>query len=224
MTNTTDQKAGALRGIIFDMDGVLVDSEKFICEAAMQMFLKKGLTVQPEDFLPFVGTGEDRYLGGVAEKYGLALELEEAKLHTYKIYGEIMHGRAKPLPGAPEFLRAARVRGLKLAVASAADRFKVDINLREIGIPAETFDAVVTGSEVTHKKPDPEIFLKAAEHLGLTPAQCLVVEDAVNGVEAACQGGFKSLGITTSFSIAQLHKANWHAPDLASTPKECLEW
>ncbi|MCE5199878.1 HAD hydrolase-like protein, partial [bacterium] len=58
-----------IRGIIFDMDGVLVDSEPFICEAAMRMFAEHGITVKPEDFLPFVGAGEDRYVGGVAEKY-----------------------------------------------------------------------------------------------------------------------------------------------------------
>ena len=64
-----------LQGVIYDMDGVLVDSEEFICRAAIAMFVEHGLEVSPDDFRPFVGTGENRYIGGVAEKYGLHLNL-----------------------------------------------------------------------------------------------------------------------------------------------------
>lgn len=213
-----------LRGVIFDMDGVLVDSERFIAEAAIQMFARRGVTASRDDFLPFVGAGEDRYIGGVAELHGLNLDLHEAKQETYRIYADLLHGHVQPLPGAVSFIAGCRERGLRLAVASAADRVKVDINLREIGLKPETFDSIVSGSDVTHKKPDPEIFLKAAARLELQPRECLVVEDAVNGVEAARRGGFRALGITTSFSPAQLSAASWHAPDLANVPPECLEW
>jgi beta-phosphoglucomutase-like phosphatase (HAD superfamily) len=68
-----------IRGVLFDMDGVLVDSEEFMCEAAVRMFAEKGLTVTKEDFDPFVGMGENRYLGGVAEKYGAEFDLEKDK-------------------------------------------------------------------------------------------------------------------------------------------------
>lgn len=202
-----------LRAIIFDMDGVLIDSEPFIREAAIRMFAEKGVTVQPEDFLPFTGAGEDRFIGGVAEKYGVVLDFEIDKARTYENYGEIVAGKLHPLPGVHEFIARARSRGLKLAVASAADAVKVDINLREMGIPKHTFDAVVTGSDVTHKKPDPEIFLAAASKMGVEPGDCLVCEDAVNGVKAARAAGMKCLGITTSFSVEEL-QADWHAADL----------
>lgn len=215
---------GRLAGVIFDMDGVLIDSEEYICQAAIQYLATHGVQAQPEDFIPFVGAGEDRYIGGVAEKYGLDLDLEEAKQKTYSIYGELIGGRLGPLPGAPEFIRDCRARGLKLAVASAADLMKVKINLREIGFDPEDFNAVVTGSDVTHKKPDPEIFLKAASLLGLDPSQCLVVEDAVNGVRAGKSAGCRCLGIATSFSEEDLHEADWHAPDLANAPAAALDW
>ncbi|MCC6485438.1 MAG: HAD-IA family hydrolase [Armatimonadetes bacterium] len=220
----TEKQSQVLKGVIFDMDGVLVDSEWFIAEAAIRMFAQHNVRAKREDFLPFVGAGEDRYLGGVAEQYGVKLDMSEAKLQTYRIYGELLHGQVEPLPGAVDFIGRCRARGLKIAVASAADRIKVDINLREIGLDSQTFDAVVSGSDVVHKKPDPEIFLKAASRLGLQPSECLVVEDAVNGVEAARRGGFRALGITTSFSAEQLHWATWHAADLASAPPACLEW
>lgn len=206
-----------IRAIIFDMDGVLIDSEPFIREAAVRMFAERGLTVQPEDFLPFTGAGEDRFIGGVAEKYGFKLDPENDKARTYEIYGEIVKGRLEPLPGVHEFIGKARAKGLKLAVASAADAVKVKINLQEIGISPDTFDAVVTGSDVTHKKPDPEIFLTAAKKMGMEPSDCVVVEDAVNGVKAARAAGMKCLGITTSFTPEEL-QADWHAKDLAHAP------
>ena len=71
-----------IRGVLFDMDGVLADSEPFICQAAIMMFAETGLTVIPGDFKPFMGTGENRYIGGVAEKYGLKIDIEKAKART----------------------------------------------------------------------------------------------------------------------------------------------
>lgn len=206
------------------MDGVLIDSEEYICQAAIKFLKTKGVDAKPEDFVPFVGAGEDRYIGGVAEKYGLALDMEDAKRETYTIYGEMIHGNLGPLPGAKEFIAKAKAKGLKLAVASAADRMKVNMNLREIGIPEESFHAVVTGSDVTHKKPHPEIFLTAAEKMGLSPRNCLVVEDAINGIRAGLSAGCRCLGIMTSFSRDDLAGAEWFAVNLAEAPEECLLW
>lgn len=201
------------------MDGVLIDSEPYIREAAVRMFAERGLTVQHEDFLPFTGAGEDRFIGGVAELYNFKLDPIPDKDRTYEIYGEIVKGRLHPLPGVHEFIAKARSKGLKLAVASAADRVKVEINLREMGISPDTFDAVITGSDVTHKKPDPEIFLTAAKKMGVDPEFCLVCEDAVNGVKAARAAGMRCLGISTSFTAEEL-KADWHAPNLGEAPEE----
>ena len=197
-----------IAGVIFDMDGVLCDSEAFICEAACRMFAERhGVTAQPEDFVPFVGAGENRYLGGVADKHGVTLDLEPDKARTYAIYLEIIRGRLKPLPGVREFIAAARDRGLKLAVATSADRVKMDGNLRELGLPPETFDVCVNGLDVEHKKPHPAIFQLAAERLGLPAARCLVVEDAPNGIRAAKAAGSRCLGLTTSFPADQLRAA-----------------
>ncbi|HAU38770.1 MAG TPA: HAD family phosphatase [Phycisphaerales bacterium] len=215
-----------VRGVIFDMDGVLCDSEPFICEAACRMFAEThGVTVRPEDFLPFVGTGENRYLGGVAARYGVTLELERDKRRTYDIYLRIIQGRLDPLPGAREFLAACRARGLKLAVATSADKVKLEGNLRQINLPPETFDVCVNGLDVTHKKPDPEIFLLAAKRLALPAAECVVVEDALNGIAAGLAAGARCLGLTTSFSAEELLAAGaaWTAPDLAHVPPDVLE-
>ena len=197
-----------IRGVIFDMDGVLTDSEPLINAAAIAMFSEMGLAVQPDDFLPFVGAGEDRYIGGVAEKYRFPLDLPGAKRRTYEIYLELVPARLKAFPGAPELVRACRQAGLRLAVASSADEVKISANLRQIGLPRETWDAVVTGEDVGPKKPAPDIFLSAAAKLGLAPAECVVVEDAVNGVQAAKAAGMRCVAVAQTFPAAQLQRAD----------------
>ncbi|HOX05123.1 MAG TPA: HAD-IA family hydrolase [Planctomycetota bacterium] len=210
--------------MIFDMDGVLVDSERFICEAAMRMFAEHGVTTHPDDFLPFVGTGENRYLGGVAERHGFAIDLGRDKARTYALYDEIVRGRLGPLPGVHAFLGSCRARGLRLAVATSADEVKMRINLRELRLPDGTFDALVNGLDVERKKPAPDIFLLAARRLELAAADCLVVEDAVNGVAAARAAGARCLALTTSFSREQLAGADFFASTLADAPTAALEW
>jgi beta-phosphoglucomutase len=226
MSTKPDPRANARlpRGVIFDMDGVLLDSEPFICKAACMMFAEKGLRVMPEDFLPFVGAGENRYIGGVAEKYGFSIDIASAKRRTYEIYLEIIKGQLQPLPGVHEFLAACREAGKRMALATSADPVKAEGNLKEIRLPFSTFDTVVTGLDVIHKKPDPEIFVTAARKLGLDPHDCLVVEDAVNGVAAAKAAGARCLALTTSFTKEKLVGADWFAPTLAEAPAGVLDW
>ena len=204
-------------GVIFDMDGVLCDSEALICEAAVGMFRAQyGIDVHADDFTPFIGTGEDRYIGGVAEKHGVTLDRDADKAKTYEIYLDIIRGRLQPLPGAVGFVANCKQRGMKVAVATSADRVKMAGNLAEIGLPPESFDACVTGNDVQHKKPAPDIFVKAAEMLGLDPAVCLVVEDAQSGCQAAKAAGTMCLGVTSSFNDQTLRDAgaDWTARDL----------
>lgn len=210
-----------IEGVIFDMDGVLIDSEEFICQAARQMFKDRyDADVPPEDFLPFVGAGETKYIGGPAEKHGIDINMPDDKVRTYEIYLEIIKGKLGPLPGADTFIRGLKARGVKVAVASAADRMKVDGNLEAIGFTEADFQAVITGSDVQRHKPDPQCFLMAMEGMGLTPEVCCVVEDAVNGCKAAKAAGMRCLGITSSFDDATLRDAgaDWTAPDLAHVP------
>ncbi len=215
-------KADTFEAVLFDMDGVLVDSEIFIAEAAIKMFAEHhGVKVREEDFLPFVGAGENRYLGGVAELYGIEQEIERDKARTYEIYGEIIRGRLKELSGAREFVERCRKAGKAVALATSADEIKMIHSLREIALPADSFDVRVNGLEVEHKKPAPDIYLEAARRLGVDPARCLVAEDAVNGVQAGKAAGCRVLGITSSFSGEELRGAgaDYIAADLAAALK-----
>jgi cytidine deaminase len=198
-----------IQGILFDMDGVLVDSEEYIFEAARLMFAEHGVSVKPEDALPFVGTGENRYISGIGERNGFVVDIERDKARTYQIYGEITPGKLNALPGVHTFIEQCKAAGLKMAVASSADRVKIGINLREIGIAADTFDAIISGEDVERKKPFPDIYLLAAERIGLQPQNCIVIEDAVSGITAGKAAGCKCLAVTTSFPTEKLTEADW---------------
>ena len=196
------------RGVIFDMDGVLTDSEPLINAAAIAMFKELGLTVQREDFLPFVGAGENRYIGGVAERYHFPLDLPSAKRRTYEIYLDLVPSRLEAFPGAPELVRSCRQAGLRVAVASSADRIKIMANLEKIGLPVGSWDAIVTGEEVKRTKPAPDIFLSAAAKLRLAPEECVVVEDAVNGVQAAKAAHMRCVAVAQTFPRERLQGAD----------------
>jgi len=95
-----------------------------------------------------------------------------------------------------------------VAVASSADRIKVVANLQKIGLPVESWDAVVTGELVEHKKPAPDIFLLAAQTLGVTPRECVVVEDAANGIQAAKAAGMRCIGVAHTLPAEHLQSAD----------------
>jgi HAD superfamily hydrolase (TIGR01509 family) len=198
------------RAVIFDMDGVLTDSEPVINAAAIAGLKEFGVTARPEDFLPFVGAGEDRYIGGVAELHGIPYT-PAMKKRVYEIYLDILPGRVHAFPGVHRLLDELAAAGLKLAVASSADRIKVEANLSAIGIRLERFATLVVGDDVERKKPAPDIYLAAARNMGLPPDECCVIEDALNGVRAAKAAGMRCIAVEQSFPGAALRAAG---PDL----------
>jgi len=213
-----------LRAVLFDMDGVLVDTEKLTFLAARQMFKEHGIAVTQEDFRPYIGTGENSYIGNVARKYNFPVDIRRDKKRMYDLFGLLAKGRLKALPGVIDFIEACRDKRLKLAVATSADYVKMMINLRETGLTRETFDVLINGQHITHKKPHPEIYLTTAAELGINPDQCLVVEDAVKGIEAAKAAGMKCLAVTNSFPRKELSHADWICDSLEDYPRETLEW
>lgn len=199
--------------VLFDMDGVLVDSEPVINEAAIMGLAEYGVNAIPEDFLPFVGAGEDKYIGGVAEKYGKAYKTE-MKHRVYEIYLEIVKDKIKAFDGIHDLLAVLKENNFKMAVASSADLVKIEANLKAARISQDLFDVIVSGEDVANKKPAPDIYLLAAQKIGSKPGECIVVEDAVNGIIAAKAAGMKCIGVTTSFETEVLKEVN---PDFICT-------
>lgn len=186
------------RAILFDMDGVLIDSERLMAKVGVVTLRAFGVEAKETDFAEFVGTGEDSYIGGVSRKYGVPYD-PVMKKHLYANYGELVQAADIVPKNAQKVLRTLKELGLQLAVCSSADREKVACNLAALGVEEDFFTAVVTGSEIEHLKPAPDIYLRGAALVGVQPEQCLVVEDAPSGIRAAHAGGMRAVGITSSF-------------------------
>ena len=191
------------KAILFDMDGVLIESEFLMRATAIQSLADYGVQAKHEDFLEFTGMGEDRFVGGVAEKYGLKYEFA-MKERAYDYYGQRVKEEAHIPEGIKEMLETLHAKGIVLAVCSAADLRKVKYNIQAIGVDESLFTALVTGSDVARKKPVPDIYLEGARRVGMDPKDCLVVEDAVSGIQAAHAAGMDAVGIPSTFSKEQL--------------------
>ena len=194
--------------VIFDMDGVLVDSEHAIRQASIDS-LRENCQIEAHhaDFKEFTGMGDDKFIGGVAKKYGREYDVKY-KERAYEIYAA-RKNRVKVFPKAKKLINNCYNLKLKCAVASASDLIKVQVNLGRIKPGKKTKSSlyIITGSDVTNKKPDPEIFLKAAAAAGIPPENALVIEDAVSGVMAAKAAGMTCIGVTTSFPRKKLFEA-----------------
>ena len=127
-------------------------------------------------------------------------------------------------PEPDEFISVCLKKKFKLALATSADRIKVEINLKETGLSHDSFQSIITGLDVKNKKPSPDIYLKAAKSLGVNPRECLVVEDAVSGIEAGKAAGCRCLAVTSSFDVELLKGADWICDSLLNVPEEAINW
>jgi len=210
--------------MVFDVDGVIADTESLNARASVEMFRQLyGVTVQPEDFRPFVGTGDERYVEGVAEKYGVDIDTQAAvQRRAENFFTALRDGPLPGLPGVLELVAAARADPhVGIAIATSGQKAKQFPVVEGTGLKLEWFDAVITGDDVTRKKPDPQIYLLSAERLGLPPERCVVFEDAPVGVQAARAAGMTCVAITNTVGPVALAQADvvvasLEAVDLAS--------
>jgi HAD superfamily hydrolase (TIGR01509 family) len=214
-----------LKGLLFDMDGTLVDNLAYHFKAFDVYIESKGFTLLEPVTLKINGMHSNdifpMLLGDeVVAEYGLD------RLHHEKeaVYRDLYRPNIKPIAGVVELMKAAKAAGVKCAIGSSGCRENVQMIIEGLGI-ADLIDASISGSDVTHGKPHPEIFTKAHEALGLKAEECIVVEDAVNGIIAGVRAGCKCLGITTTSSAEVLSEAGASicAKDFTSVTIESLQ-
>lgn len=196
------------KGIIFDLDGVICFTDKYHYQAWKAMADEIGVYFDEVINNRLRGVSRMASLDIIlerSEKEYTQEEKEELAAKKNDLYRELlMKMSPEDLSGeVKETLDALRARGARLAIGSSSKNAK--LILGRIGL-GEYFDAVSDGTNITHSKPDPEVFLKAAEYLGLEPGDCLVVEDAVAGINGAAAGGFDSAGIGEA---AACEKTTW---------------
>lgn len=197
--------------IIFDVDGVVADTETLNARASVMMFEELyDTTVQPEDFREFVGTGDERYVEGVAEKYEVQIDTEKAVERRRENFFKLQEKEPLPaMPGVMDIVETARVSAdVMLAIATSGNRDKQFPVIEGAGLELEWFDVVVTGDDVTRKKPDPQIYEITAEKLGLPPERCVVLEDAPAGVASAKSASAVCVAVTSSVEAKKLRDAD----------------
>ena len=186
----------ASRAVLWDMDGTLIDSEELHWISWRDTMANEGITITREEFLASFGQRNDsiipRWLGAAATPERIE-RISEAKEELYRQM--VRRDGVSPEPGVTTWLRRLHNEGWQQAIASAAPRANIDAILEALSA-TQVFQGIVSAEDVHRGKPDPEVFLVAASRVGVPPDRCIVVEDAVPGIQGARSAGMKSIGVS----------------------------
>jgi beta-phosphoglucomutase family hydrolase len=188
----------AQRAFVFDMDGTIVDNMGFHMKSWIEFFHRRGKEIDPDEFFAATAGRQGKeiiraWLGaGLPDDEVMALNREKEA-----IYREMYEPHRRELEGFSRFLERARAQGVRLAVATSGPPENITFVLDGLDLRRQ-FEVVVGAVDVRRGKPHPDVFLKAAEKLGVAPADCVVFEDAPLGVEAARNAGMPTVVLTTT--------------------------
>ncbi len=192
-----------LRAVIFDMDGVLIDSEPLHERAQKIVFAANSLEV-PDDVLgTFKGQTEEDVFEFIVREFGHdGLDPVDLVRQKHETYRSLMP-ELRPVTGSADFVRFLQESDYRLALTTSATRHDQQYALKTLGLD-QLFEVIVTAEDVTRPKPHPEPYMTTVERMALEPGVCLVIEDSLNGVRSALEAGCAVAGLTTSFSRSAL--------------------
>jgi beta-phosphoglucomutase len=194
--------AGAT-AVIFDMDGVLLDSGVHHRDAWRALLADLGLEPAPDFWRRTIGRPAEEAVSHLLERPVAPDEAVALARRKREHYARLAARGMQAVAGAPAFVDTLVAEGVPRAVATSASRHDVETLLTEIGVRAH-FEVVITADDVRWGKPNPEVYLRAAEGLGLPPRRCLVFEDSVVGVHAARNAGMRVIGLATAHTVREL--------------------
>lgn len=187
--------------VLFDLDGIIIDSEPMQMEAFNILMTKLGVKVGRDDFLKLVGKRAYDNFVHIIDKFGLKEDPEHLVLRKNELYETLLHKNLHAMPGVVETIAYLHGKGVPLAIVSGSVRKHIEFILDGLGI-SRYFSMTLASEDVVKGKPDPEGFLRAAAQLGAEPAESFVIEDSEAGVSAGRRGGFKVIAIPTGFTEA----------------------
>ncbi len=199
--------SGRLEAVIWDMDGVIADTGKYHFQAWQDVFQKRGIQFTLEEFKRHFGQRNDTIIRYACKGNISPEELDAVAREKEANYRDRVAANVKALPGAIELIKSLRQHRIKMAIASSAPPENIHLIIDSLGIEPY-FEAIVWGREVTEGKPSPQAFLLAAKKLGVTPQNCVVIEDAVAGVAAAKRAGMKCIAVTNTNLREKLSEAD----------------
>ncbi|RKD31572.1 HAD family hydrolase [Thermohalobacter berrensis] len=184
-----------LQAVIFDMDGVIIDSEPIYFDIERKLFKKLNIEISKKEHHSFVGMTMEGMWEKIISQYNLEHKIDELiKLHEDSIFHYMTNAQNLPMVlHVKELIKLLSKEKVKIAVASSSPKKLIEIILEKLNI-TEFFDYIVSGEEVENGKPNPDIFLHTAEKLNVNPKKCVVVEDSRNGVSAAKSADMKCIG------------------------------
>lgn len=197
-----------MHSVIFDCDGVLVDSEHLSCGAWLPVLARYGVRAELSEIEAMIGKSDQSVLDHFASKTGAQFS-DGILAERQEEYFRLARQGLQTFPGLPAVLAELSQRGIPLAVASSGHPEKIRFSLAQVGLDRH-FDILCSAVEVQRGKPAPDLFLLAAERLGADPAHCVVIEDSVFGIEAARRAGMQTIGFTSSHPAAVLRQAGAH--------------
>ncbi len=199
--------SGHLEAVIWDMDGVIVDTAAYHFKAWQETFARRGLNYTEEEFRRYFGQRNDTIIRAALGQHLSDSEVESINNEKQANYRQRVAGLIKLLPGALRLIKALKESGLKMAIASSAPLENILLILDNLSI-RPYFDALVYGEEVAEGKPSPQEYLLAAKKLEVAPENCVVIEDAIAGVEGAKQAGMKCVAVTNTHPGTSLAQAD----------------
>ena len=193
--------------VIFDMDGVLVDSEPFHEQALCALLAAEGHDLSREEYATLIGTNMASTWDFLFERFALVGD-RAGYITRYEqaLVDHLTANQVQPEPGARELIERVQREGRRLAVASSSPDVVVRATLSALGLHG-AFELHVAGDQVEHGKPDPEIYLATAARLGVPSARCLAIEDSIHGIEAARRAGMAVVAIRTRYTAGRTLEA-----------------